>query len=85
MKHANDTQWSVIDQQEQGGIYEYVCRNGYKLKATDVYDWTGLVGTYSDGKIEFADNERSEVRTLSKDIAGSPLILMAILWAGLTL
>lgn len=56
MKHANDTQWSVIDQQEQGGIYEYVCRNGYKLKATDVYDWTGLVGTYSDGKIEFADN-----------------------------
>ncbi len=29
--------------------------------------------------------ERSEVRTLSKDIAGSPLILMAILWAGLTL
>lgn len=26
------------------------------LKATDVYDWTGLVGTYSDGKIEFADN-----------------------------
>lgn len=56
MKHANDTQWSVIDQQEQGGIYEYVCRNGYKLKATDVYDWTGLVGTYSDRKIEFADN-----------------------------
>ena len=56
MKHANDTQWSVIDQQEQGGIYEYVCRNGYELKATDVYDWTGLVGTYSDGKIEFADN-----------------------------
>lgn len=40
MKHANDTQWSVIDQQEQGGIYEYVCRNGYKLKVTDVYDWT---------------------------------------------
>lgn len=29
--------------------------------------------------------ERSEIRTLSKDIAGSPLILMAILWAGLTL
>ncbi len=29
--------------------------------------------------------ERSEVRTLSKDIAGSPLILMAILWARLTL
>ena len=29
--------------------------------------------------------ERSEVRTLSKDIAWSPLILMAILWAGLTL
>ena len=29
--------------------------------------------------------ERSEVRTLSKDIAGSPLILMAILWAELTL
>lgn len=56
MKHANDTQWSVIDQQGQGGIYEYVCRNGYKPKATDVYDWTGLVGTYSDGKIEFADN-----------------------------
>ena len=40
MKHANDTRWSVIDQQEQGGIYEYVCRNGYKLKVTDVYDWT---------------------------------------------
>ena len=29
--------------------------------------------------------ERSEVRTLSKDIAGSPSILMAILWAGMTL
>ena len=43
MKHASDAQWTAIDQQEQGGIYEYVCRNGYKLKDTDIYDWTGLV------------------------------------------
>lgn len=43
LKHANDTQWKAIEQQEQGGIYEYVCRNGVKLKSPDVYDWTGLV------------------------------------------
>lgn len=43
LKQAADAQWKAIDQQEQGGIYEYVCRNGVKLVSPDVYDWTGLV------------------------------------------
>ena len=41
-KLASDTQWSNIAQSSDypGGIYEYVCREGYPLTGIDNYTWT---------------------------------------------